>query len=91
MNTLALDNAIETAAVDTETGEIQRPTDASGNPIYRVPESNLEALKARVGKMNKCAAKLKMDPLVLAEIGEEFETIKKKEYDELKALNKGVD
>ena len=68
----------ETPHADTETGEIQRPTDANGNFIYRVPEGNLEGLTARVAKMNKRAAKLGMDPLVLTTIGEEFETCHRK-------------
>lgn len=73
MNTTSLDNAIDNPQMDAETGEIPRPTDANGNPIYRVPEGNLEALRARVGKLNKRALKLKMDALVLTEIGEGFE------------------
>jgi hypothetical protein len=56
-----------------------RPVDPLGNPIYRIPECNIEQLKARVGKMNKRAAKLKMDPLVLSEIGEEFEEQNRRE------------
>ena len=59
----------------------KRPMDAAGNPLYRVPEGNLEALTARVGKMNKRAAKLKMEPLVLTTIGEEFEERTRKEGD----------
>src|SRR5690348_15711769 len=60
-----------------------RPVDAAGNPIYRVPEFNLDGLKARIEKLNKRAAKLQMDPLVLSEIGEEFETrTKKRDYED---------
>ena len=59
-----------------------RPTDAAGNSIYSVPEANMEALKARIAKMNKRAAKLKMDPLVLTETGEHFETLTKRALDE---------
>ncbi len=44
-----------------------------GSPIYRVPEHNLDNLKARVAKMNKRAAKLGMEPLAVSEIGEEFD------------------
>ena len=47
---------------------------ADGLAIYRIPESNLFALRARVEKLNRRAAKLHMEPLVLAEIGEVFET-----------------
>lgn len=54
-----------------------RHTTADGTPIYRIPENNIPALKERVAKLNKRAAKLKMDPLVLAEIGEAFETRRK--------------
>lgn len=45
----------------------------NGSPLYRIPESNLDNLKVRVAKMNRRAAKLGMEPLVIAEVGEEFE------------------
>ena len=61
----------------TEIEVAPRPTTENGDFIYRVPEQNLEALTARIAKLNKRAAKLKMDPLVLTQIGEEFVTIKK--------------
>jgi len=51
-----------------------RPTTPEGNLIYRIPEGNMEALKVRVEKLNRRAAKLHMGPLVLSEIGEAFET-----------------
>jgi hypothetical protein len=44
-----------------------------GQPVYRVPENNLGNLQARVAKMNRRAAKLGMEPLVVTERGEEFE------------------
>lgn len=59
-----------------------RPTTADGLPIYRIPEHNLPSLNARIAKLNKRAAKLKMDPLVLAEIGEVFETRRKRTVNE---------
>ena len=58
----------------TEIEVAPRPTTENGDPIYRVPEQNLEALTARIAKLNKRAAKLKMEPLVLSQIGEEFIT-----------------
>lgn len=45
----------------------------NGLPLYRIPEYNLDALKARVAKMNKRASKLGMEPIVVSEIGEEFD------------------
>ena len=54
-----------------------RPTDANGNPIYRVPEQNLDRLLAKLDKLNKRAKRLRMEPLVLTEVGEEFETRRK--------------
>lgn len=60
-------------ADDTQSQVPPRPVDAAGNPIYRVPEVNMEALAARITKMNKRAAKLKMEPLVLSILGREFE------------------
>ncbi len=55
-----------------------RPTDAAGNPIYRIPEGNVPALVARIEKMNKRARKLGMEPLVTFECGEEFESRKRR-------------
>lgn len=40
---------------------------------HRIPEQNLDALKARIAKMNKRAIKLGMEPIVIAEHGEEFD------------------
>jgi hypothetical protein len=54
-----------------------RKTDASGNPVYRIPEGNLGALAARIEKLNRRAKKLGMEPLILTETGEEFETLRK--------------
>lgn len=52
----------------------QRPMTAEGELIYRIPEANQDALQARVVKMNRRAAKLGMEPIVVTVIGEEFET-----------------
>jgi hypothetical protein len=60
-------------ANQTETPET-RPTDAAGNPVYRIPEENFPVLQERITKLNRRAAKLSMHPLVLTETGEEFET-----------------
>lgn len=57
-----------------------RPTDANNNPIYRIPEGNLSGLEARIAKLNKRAAKIGVDPLLLTIIGEAFET-KRKQVD----------
>ena len=54
-----------------------RPTDAAGNPLYRIPEENVPKLQERITKLNRRAAKLGMAPLVLTETGEEFVTRKK--------------
>ena len=78
MNTTALDNAIDTPAQEKP----ERPVDVNGNAIYRVPEANLPQLQARVLKLNKRAAKLKMPPLVLTEIGEDFVEQSRREPDE---------
>ena len=48
-----------------------------GTPVYRVPEANMDALQARVGKLNRRALKLGMSPLVLTERGEEFGEIER--------------
>jgi len=53
-------------------GEPTRPTDASGNFIYRIPEINFPALTAKIEKLNKRARRLGMSPIVVTEIGEEF-------------------
>lgn len=44
-----------------------------GSPLYRIPEYNLDNLKARVAKMNRRAAKLGMEPLVISEVDQEFD------------------
>jgi hypothetical protein len=60
----------------------QRPTDANGNPIYRVPEVNLTALLAKVDKLNRRARRLGMIPIVVSEIGEEFVTERRRIADD---------
>ena len=42
---------------------------SNGLPIYRIPEVNIERLRVRIGKINRRAAKLHMEPVALAEIG----------------------
>jgi hypothetical protein len=59
------------------TPETPRPTDAAGNALYRIPEENLPTLQERIAKLNRRAAKLGMEPLVLTETGEEFVTREK--------------
>lgn len=43
--------------------------------VYRIPEPNLEPLRARIVKMNRRAVRLGMEPLVLAETGEDFDIL----------------
>ena len=56
-----------------------------GNPLYRIPEHNIEPLLARIAKMNKRATKLGMEPLVFSEIGEEFDLFYRRDtlFDEI--------
>ena len=62
----------------------ERQMTPEGAAVYRVPECNLDSLKARVEKLNRRAKRLKMEPLVLAEIGEEFAQARRRtgEYDD---------
>ena len=76
MNALALDNDIDIAGERYQAPP--RPVTEDGRPIYRVPEGNLEALQAKVDRMNRRAAKLGMSPLVLAVVGEEFEVVERR-------------
>ena len=62
----------------TEDAAQARPTDENGNFIYRIPESNLASMNAKVEKLNKRARRLGMAPIVVAEIGEEFVTRRKR-------------
>jgi hypothetical protein len=43
-------------------------------PVYRIPEQNHEAFVSRMDKMNRRAKRLRMDPLVIKMVGEEFVT-----------------
>ncbi len=45
--------------------------------VYRIPEVNLPNLTARIAKMNKRAAKLGMEPIVITEQGEDFQILTK--------------
>lgn len=52
---------------------------------YRIPEVNLDGLKARIAKMNKRAVKLGMEPIVVTETGENFDLLKSRDtaFDEI--------
>jgi len=52
----------------------ERPVDALGNPIYSVPEGNLDELRVRIEKLNKRARKLNLAGIAVTEVGEEFVT-----------------
>ncbi len=58
------------------TPETPRET-VNGAAVYKVPESNIDALQSRVTKLNRRAVKLGMSLLVLAEHGEEFKTVER--------------
>ena len=62
----------------TEDARTERPTDGNGNFIYRIPGGNLASMNAKIEKLNKRARRLGMAPIVVAEIGEEFATHRKR-------------
>lgn len=47
--------------------------------VYRIPEGNLPNLQARIAKMNRRATKLGMPPVVLTEIGQDFELLRERD------------
>lgn len=52
---------------------------------YRIPESNMPNLQARLVKMNRRAAKLGMPPVLLTETGEDFDLLRQRDrmFDQL--------
>lgn len=59
-------------------GGYNRVVERDGVRIYYIPDGNLESLQARIEKLNRRARRLKMEPLVLAQIGECFEERKRR-------------